>query len=46
MTWDPQASSPLSAQLAGLNTATCAVSPASSTFENVFPYNRDHVDQL
>jgi hypothetical protein len=30
---------PLSAQLAGLNVATCAVSPASSTLENVFPYN-------
>jgi hypothetical protein len=29
----------LSAQLAGLNTATCAVSPASSTVENLFPYN-------
>ena len=29
---------PLSAQLAGLNTATCVVSPASSTAENVFPY--------
>ena len=28
---------PLSAQLAGLNTATCMVSPASSTIENVFP---------
>lgn len=31
--------SPLSAQLAGLNTATCGVSPATSTFMNVFPYN-------
>ena len=30
--------SPLSAQLAGLNAATCAVTPASSSFENVFPY--------
>jgi hypothetical protein len=30
--------SPLSAQLAGLNTATCTVSPASSTFENLFPF--------
>ncbi len=29
----------LSAQLAGLNTTTCAVSPASSTVENVFPNN-------
>jgi hypothetical protein len=28
----------LSAQLAGLNAQTCAVVPASSTFENVFPY--------
>src|SRR5690242_1764929 len=37
--------SPLSAQLAGLNhwqatdPAPCTVSPASSTFENLFPYN-------
>jgi carboxypeptidase family protein/TonB-dependent receptor-like protein len=30
--------SALSAQLAGLNTATCTVTPASSTFENVFPF--------
>src|SRR6266702_73432 len=30
--------SALSAQLAGLNTATCTVSPASSTFENLFPF--------
>ena len=30
--------SALSAQLAGLNTATCTVTPASSTVENVFPY--------
>ena len=29
----------LSAQLLGLNPATCVVSPASSTFENVLPYN-------
>src|SRR2546425_6295966 len=29
----------LSARLAGLNAATCAVSDASSTFENVFPFN-------
>jgi hypothetical protein len=29
----------LSAQLAGLNAATCAVSQASSSFENVFPFN-------
>ena len=29
----------LSAQLAGLNPTTCVVSPASSTVENVFPYN-------
>jgi carboxypeptidase family protein/TonB-dependent receptor-like protein len=29
----------LSAQLAGLNTTTCAVSPASSTVENLFPLN-------
>ena len=31
--------SPLSAQLAGLNTATCTVTPSSSTFENLFPFN-------
>jgi len=30
---------PLSAQLAGLDPATCTVSPASSTVENVFPFN-------
>jgi hypothetical protein len=30
---------PLSAQLVGLNTANCTVSPASSTFENLFPTN-------
>ena len=30
---------PLSAQLAGLNAANCTVSPATNTFENVFPYN-------
>jgi hypothetical protein len=30
---------PLSAQLAGLNAQTCAVSPASSSVENVFPNN-------
>ena len=35
---NPALISPLSALLAGLNTATCTVSPASSTFENVFPY--------
>jgi hypothetical protein len=35
---NPALISPLSAQLAGLNTATCTVSPASSAFENVFPY--------
>ena len=29
----------LSAQLVGLNPTTCAVSPASSTVENVLPYN-------
>ena len=29
----------LSAQLVGLNAATCAVSPSSATVENVFPYN-------
>jgi hypothetical protein len=28
----------LSAQLAGLNPATCVVTPASSSFENLFPY--------
>jgi hypothetical protein len=31
--------SPLSATLAGLNATTCAVSPATSSFENVFPTN-------
>src|ERR1700730_2023560 len=31
--------SPLSAQLAGLNPATCVVTPASSTVENLFPFN-------
>lgn len=30
--------SALSAQLAGLNTATCAVTPGSSTFENLLPF--------
>ena len=30
---------PLSAQLAGLNPVTCAVTPASSTFENLFPFS-------
>ncbi len=30
---------PLSAKIAGINPATCAVSPSSSTFENLFPYN-------
>ena len=29
----------LSAQLGGLNPTTCAVSPASSTIENLFPFN-------
>jgi hypothetical protein len=29
----------LSAQLAGINPTTCVVTPASSTVENVFPYN-------
>jgi hypothetical protein len=29
----------LSAQLAGLNPGTCVVSPATSSFENVFPFN-------
>ena len=30
---------PLSAQLAGLNAATCTVSPATATFQNEFYYN-------
>ncbi len=30
--------SPLSAQLTGLNTATCTVTAASQTFENLFPF--------
>jgi Carboxypeptidase regulatory-like domain len=34
-----KAINPLSAQLAGLNPATCVVSPSSSTFENLFPFN-------
>ena len=29
---------PLSAQISGLNPATCAVTPGSSTFENMWPY--------
>ena len=29
----------LSAQIAGLNPATCVVSPASSSFESLFPFN-------
>jgi len=29
---------PLSAQIAGLNPATCAVTPSSSTVENLFPF--------
>jgi hypothetical protein len=37
-TANPALISPLSALLAGLNTATCTVSPASSAFENVFPF--------
>jgi hypothetical protein len=31
---------PLSAQLAGLNTSTCVVSPPTSTFESLFPMNK------
>jgi hypothetical protein len=34
-----KAITPLSARLAGLDTTTCAVSPATSSFENVFPTN-------
>jgi hypothetical protein len=30
---------PLSAQLVGLNPATCVVTPASATVENIFPFN-------
>ena len=30
---------PLSARLAGLNATTCAVTPSSSTVENLFPFN-------
>jgi hypothetical protein len=33
-----QTISPLSAQLSGLTTATCTVTPASSTVENLFPF--------
>lgn len=35
----PAGVNPLSAQLAGLNTTTCAVSPASPSLENLFPFN-------
>ena len=35
----PAKINPLSAQLAGLNPATCVVTPASSTFENLFPFS-------
>jgi hypothetical protein len=35
----PAKINPLSAQLSGLNPTTCAVTPASSTVENLFPYN-------
>jgi Carboxypeptidase regulatory-like domain/TonB dependent receptor len=31
-------SSPLSAQISGLNTATCTVTPSSSSVENLWPY--------
>src|SRR5581483_10793756 len=34
-----KAINPLSAQLAGLNPTNCAVSAASSTVENLFPFN-------
>ena len=34
----PTKINPLSAQLAGLNPATCVVTPASPTVENIFPY--------
>ena len=40
-----KAINPLSAQIAGLNPTTCAVSPASSSFENLFPYNPTTSDQ-
>jgi hypothetical protein len=35
----PAKISPVSARLAGLNPTTCTVSPATSSFENVFPTN-------
>jgi carboxypeptidase family protein len=35
----PRKINALSAQLAGLNPTTCAVTPASTTFENLFPSN-------
>jgi hypothetical protein len=35
----PAKINPLSAQLVGLNPTTCVVSPASPTFENIFPFN-------
>lgn len=34
----PAKVNPLSAQLAGLNASTCVVTPASPSFENVFPF--------
>ena len=36
---NPALISPLSAQISGLNPVGCTVSPASSTFENLWPYN-------
>ena len=36
---NPALINPLSARLVGLNPANCTVSPATSTFENIFPFN-------
>ena len=36
----------LSAQLAGLNPTTCVVTPASATFENLFPFNTSASNSL
>jgi hypothetical protein len=36
---NPALINPLSAQISGLNPANCTVSPATSTFENLWPFN-------
>ena len=40
---NPALINPLSAQIAGLNPANCTVSPSTSTFENLFPFNPTNV---